>query len=198
MSLEGSRLSLTMEVLRWFVESWGRDEDGSSGAEEVGGPGAGDRGREPGAMGVDVPVGWEEERPCFFLCFLREDSVPLASERFGEPGRLRVLEVDFLSGSECFGRPEGVVVPLEDAPDGTSPLSLLCDLSFSDGPFFSSSLFRSSSLRRSVSVSSDSLWLQCQYFKSVDHHMPLPFQCKDCPQNPNHICNSSPSSSTLS
>jgi len=152
-SLEGSTLSLTMEDLRGF-EGCGRDE--GSGAEEVRGTDAGDLGREPGGTGVDVPVGWEEEA-CFFLCFLREDSVPLASERLGEPGRLRELEDDFLRGSECLGRPEGVFVPLEEAPDGTSSPSLLFDLSLSDETFFSSSFFRSSSFSRSVSVSSDSL-----------------------------------------
>lgn len=158
-SLEGSRGTLTADVLRLVLERWGRDEEAFSGADESGG--AGERGREPGAVGVDVPVGWEEERPCFFLCFLREDSVPLASERLGEPGRLRELVVDFLRGSLCLGRPEGVLVPLVEAPDGRSPLSLRSGRSFSVAAFFSSSFFRSSSFRRSVSVSSDSLWVRC-------------------------------------
>lgn len=123
--LEGSWGSLTMEDLRLVVVvvGLGREEEDCSGAEEGGG-GAGERGRDAGGTGVVVPVGWEEEGPCFFLCFLRADSVPLASERLGEPGRLRELVVDFLSGSLCLGRPDGVLVPLVEAPDGRSPVSL--------------------------------------------------------------------------
>jgi len=160
--LEGSWGSLTMEGLRLVVVAGlGREEEDCSGAEEGGG-GAGERGREAGGTGVDVPVGWEEEGgPCFFLCFLRADSVPLASERLGEPGRLRELVVDFLSGSLCLGRPDGVLVPLVEAPDGRSPVSLRWGRSFSAAPFFSSSFFRSSTFKRSVSVSSDSLWVRC-------------------------------------
>ena len=59
-------------------------------------------------------MGWEDE-VCLFLCFLRDDSFPLDSDRFGDPGLFRFF--GFLKGSVCFGRPEGVLVPLEEAPD---------------------------------------------------------------------------------
>jgi hypothetical protein len=82
--------------------------------------GAGDMGRDPG-IGVDVPVGWDDA--CFFLSFFREDSLPLDSERLGEPDRLRLF--DFFRGSECLGRPEGVLVPFDDAPEGSLEVSIL-------------------------------------------------------------------------
>ena len=91
---------------------------------------------------------------CCFLCFLRDVSVPEASERFGDPGRLRAKDDDFLERSECFDRPEGVFVPFEEAPEGKFSPSLPFALSI---PFRSSSFFRSSSLRRLVSESSESL-----------------------------------------
>lgn len=81
--------------------------------------GVGDIGRDP-AVGVDIPVGCEDA--CFFLSFFREDSLPLDSERLGDPGRLRFF---VFSGSECFGRPEGVLVPLDDAPEGSFDGSIL-------------------------------------------------------------------------
>ena len=89
------------------------------------------------------------------MCFFRVDSLPLASEPSGEPGRLRLLvEMECLRGSPCLdGRCEGVVVPLEDVPEGTLAFSL----SFSGEDLFSSAFFRSSSFWRSVSVLSDSL-----------------------------------------
>lgn len=90
---------------------------------------------------------------CCFLCFLRDVSVPEASERFGDPGRLSARDDDFLERSECLGRPEGVFVPFEEAPEGKFSLSLPFALSV---PFRSSS-FRSSSLTRAVSESSESL-----------------------------------------
>jgi hypothetical protein len=72
-----------------------------------------------------------------FLGFLRDVSVPLASE-VGEPSLFRPA-ADFLRASVCLGRPEGVLVPLDEA-------------SFS----FSASVFlRSSSFAFSVSVSSE-------------------------------------------
>jgi hypothetical protein len=85
------------------------------------------------------------EDGCVFLGFFREVSVPLASE--GEPARLRAttVAVTFLSGSVCFGRPEGVLVPLVDVSD-SFPFSFRA---------LSSSAFLSSSFRRSVSVSSE-------------------------------------------
>ena len=67
--------------------------------------------------------------------------MPLASEALGEPNRLRDA-VDFLRASVCFGRPDGVLAPLvEEEADSFW--------------FFSSSAFRSSSLSRSVSLSSE-------------------------------------------
>jgi hypothetical protein len=113
------------------------------------------RGDPPG-RGVNVPG----VALCLCFNFLRLDSLPLASERFGEPGRLReelaTLE-GFLSGSPCFSlRPEGVFVPLVEAPDAgfspSLPLSFVCACNLA-----SSSFLRSSSLARSVSESSDSL-----------------------------------------
>ena len=95
------------------------------------------------------------ERLCFFLCFLWDDSLPLASERLGEPGRLRE-EADTvrLRGSGCFpGRDEGVLVPLVEAPDGGWGFDLSAAVAF----FSSASFLSCSSLRRSVSVSEDSL-----------------------------------------
>jgi len=96
--------------------------------------GAGDIGRDPG-IGVLLPVGWEE---CFFLCFFRDDSFPLASEaeRLGDPGLLRDL---FFNGSECLGRPEGVLVPFDEVPDGSFDSNLAL-------------FFASSSLRLSISL----------------------------------------------
>lgn len=73
---------------------------------------------------------------CFFLCFFREDSFPLDSERFGDPARLSVLF--FFKGSVYFNLPEGVFVPLDEAPDGC--LDSVFALSFA-----------SSSLRLSIS-----------------------------------------------
>lgn len=110
--------------------------------------GAGDIGREPTAL-----VDCDEVRPCFFLCFFLEDSVPLASERSGDPGRLRLVAY-FFSGSVCFGRPDGVFVPLEEAPEGTLLVSLPLSLSDLSPSFF----FSSSSLSLSSSLASSSLW----------------------------------------
>lgn len=140
-----------MEVLRCCG---GRDAP-ASGAEDDGGR-AGDMG--PDGTGVDVPDGWEDE-PCFFLCFLREDSVPLASERLGEPGRFRALVDAFLRGSGAFNLLDGVLVPFVEAPEIILLASFDFRLSLSEAAFLSSSFLRSSSFRRSVSVSSDSLCL---------------------------------------
>ena len=60
---------------------------------------AGDMGLEGGLSGVEVPEGWVESRN--FFCFLCEVSVPLASERFGDPGRLSVLDAGFCKW-ECL------------------------------------------------------------------------------------------------
>lgn len=91
--------------------------------------------------------------PCFFLIFLREDSLPLASERLGDPGRLRIPLRNGSAGLILVG----VLVPLtEDGADGgfgfassfALPLPCCC---------CSSAFFRSSSFNLSVSLSSDSL-----------------------------------------
>lgn len=69
--------------------------------------------------------------------------MPLASERFGDPGRLRAAACALFSGSVCLGRPDGVLVPLVDVPEGLSAW-----LSFrlgSSSDFFCSSFWRSSS-----------------------------------------------------
>lgn len=115
--------------------------------EGAGTPRLGDMGREGGC------AGWDEETPLVFLCFLRVDSLPLASERLGEPGRFNEEE-GFVEGRGCLeGRPEGVLVPREEAPEG-----FLEGLDFSRSEAaLDSSLRLSSSLRRSVSESSDSL-----------------------------------------
>lgn len=64
-----------------------------------------------GESGRDVGCGVE---PCLFLAFLRDVSVPLASEAFGDPRRLRDA-ADFFNGSVCLGRPDGVLLPLDEA-----------------------------------------------------------------------------------
>ena len=121
------------------------------GADAVVISGIGERGREAGAEGW--LGGWT--MPGFFFCFLREDSLPLASERFGDPGRLMAV-MGFLDKSKCLGRPDGVFVPLVELPDGGfSALSL--PLLFS-AAFRSSSFLRSSSLSLSVSESSERVW----------------------------------------
>lgn len=92
-------------------------------------------------------------RGCFFFCFFREDSLPLASECRGEPGRFRLLtDEEFLRGLSCFL--EGASGALEETSDAFFDLDAF---SFSGVDLASSAFLRSSSLRRSVSVSSDSL-----------------------------------------
>lgn len=110
-------MNLRMDDLRWLVSRAGCDA------------GAGDIGRDPG-IGVLVP-GCEV---CFFLCFFRDDSFPLASEaeRPGDPRLLRFLP--FFNGSVCLGRPEGVFVPFDEAPEGNFDSALAL--------FFASSSFR--------------------------------------------------------
>jgi hypothetical protein len=115
-----------------------------------GAPPAGDMAREAGS----VPGG-EAPLACFFLCFLREDSVPLASDWFGEPGAGRLREVVSFNGSEVLFRPDGVLLPLEDAPEGSLSESLpsLAAFSFSAAAAFSSSSFFFASASRSRSSS---------------------------------------------
>jgi hypothetical protein len=81
--------------------------------------------------------GWDVGR-CMLLAFFRDVSVPLASEAFGDPSLFRD---GFFRASVCLGRPEGVFVPLEEVASFWS--------------FSSSAFLRSSSLARSVSLSSE-------------------------------------------
>jgi hypothetical protein len=122
--------------------------------------GAGDIGREPGT-GVEVRVAWEDEE-CLFLCFFRDDSFPLDSDKFGDPGLFRFFA--FFRGSVCLGRPEGVLVPFVEVPDGSfdSALALF---------FASSSFFRSISFCFSSSEVSSSLCdLLASQQSCPDHH----------------------------
>ena len=130
-------------------------EEGSGAEEE--GTKSGDIGRERG-LRVEG-WGWDEEGGWRWFCFrfLREDSLPLASEALGELGRLMLFdEVVRLKGWGCLlARLEGVLLPEE----GLEAFAAL-DFSRSDVVALrcSSSFLRSSSFRRSVSVSSDSLY----------------------------------------
>ena len=81
------------------------------------------------------------------LGFLRDVSVPLASERLGEPIRLRPMPLAFLSASVCFGRPDGVLA-FVDTPDSFS--FSLPRAAFSSAVFLSSSFSPSASLSSSV------------------------------------------------
>lgn len=115
--------------------------------------GRGDADLETGLTDCDCERGtWS------FFCFLRGVSVPLASERLGEPGRLRVLGTAFFR-SICL--PVALVRALAafvEVPEECGG-NVVFAFSGSDGiGFFSSSFLRSSSFRRSVSVSSDSLY----------------------------------------
>lgn len=115
-SLEELTESLTIDDLRGLLEPVAETE------------GARDPGRESarGVLEREVLVA------CFFLSFFRDDSLPLDSERLGEPSRF----LDFFNGSEVFGRPEGVFVP-----DATFAAASSLALSFA-----------SSSLRLSISA----------------------------------------------
>ena len=118
-------------------------------------------GGEPGRDGgwrVEDACTWAVVRGCFFFCFFRLDSLPLASEFSGEPARfLRlVLEVDCLRGSTCLeGRLEGVLVP--EAPEDLDFFFSRSGVLLFSAFLRSSSFLSSSSFKRSVSVSSDSL-----------------------------------------
>ena len=95
------------------------------------------------------PMGDPAPEPCCFFMRLRLiDSLPLVSDRLGEPGRLR-LDMEGLGCRlpACFSaRPEGVLALVD-----------ICDAGFSPFALSSSSFLRSSSSRRrSVSESSDS------------------------------------------
>ena len=96
-----------------------------------------------------------DDVPCFFfLCCFREDSLPLASERLGEPGRLREEdEAVRRRGSGCLlGRPEGVFVPREEEPDEGGGFVLSATVCF----LSSSSFLSRSSFSRSASESESS------------------------------------------
>ena len=99
-------------------------------------------------------MGCEPALPSNIRCFFRDDSLPLASEILGEPGRLRDLEL--VEGGGCLlKRPDGVFVPRVEASEGA--LDFLA-FSWSDAlAFLSASFLRSSSFSISVAVSSDSL-----------------------------------------
>ena len=72
---------MKLELLR---EATGRV---ASGADEEGGIRLfGDIGRDGGGLG------WDAAAPLRFMYFFREDSLPLASERLGDPGRLSDLD----------------------------------------------------------------------------------------------------------
>ena len=122
-SLDLSKLAVrrTLEGLRWT------GAPGRVVAESVGRKIAGDLGREGGPLGVDTPVWRLDGLACFFLCFLREDSLPLASEMLGEPGRFTELEETnlWLESRDLLGRFEGVLVPLVELPElGLAGLTL--------------------------------------------------------------------------
>lgn len=106
-----------------------------------------------GEVGREIVLAEEKVSPlgcCFFGFLTREDSLPLASERLGEPGLLRM---PLRKGSELLiileGVP-GVLVGAAVADAELLPFSAAC---------FSSSLFFSSSFWRSTSLSSESLCL---------------------------------------
>ncbi len=122
------------------------------GADDGGWENGGDVGVEAGL----IDCGCEGVR-CCFLCFFRGVSVPLASDILGEPERLRVLEAVFFP-SGCLPKLlETALASFVEMPEGWGE-DLGFPFSGSDGMgFFSSSFLRSSSFRRSVSVSSDSL-----------------------------------------
>ena len=85
------------------------------------------------------------------------DSLPLASDRLGEPGRFRLLVEGFVKGSDgLLGLGIGVLVPEESLE--ALDFSRSDDVFFSSSFLRSSSFFRSSAFKSSVSVSSDSLY----------------------------------------
>jgi len=142
------RLAGTLDVLRVRLGCGAEDEGGSVGELE----------REGGlsvllvcTCGCDDDVG-----ECFFFGFLRDDSLPLASELSGEPDRLRFVDDDEgFSRSPFFeGRCDDVLVPFEGLPEVAFNFELR---SFSGVALLSSAFLRSSSFSNSVSVLSDSL-----------------------------------------
>ena len=121
-------------------------------------------GRETG-LGVDIAVGRAES--CCFLDFFRADSVPLTSDKFGDPGRFKV-ERAFFRGSECLFLPEGVLVPLVDSPDGSRLPSASLPLGFS---FVSADLAWSSSFPASSESSEDVYLTSLAHPIGTDHNV---------------------------
>ena len=117
---------------------------------------AGEREREC-PLGVSIPDARPDGVPRFFFCICLADSFPLASERSGDLEGFSVLEEALCWGS-CFLRPEGVLVPLVEAPEPGRVLFF-----FSSSSFF----FFSSSLRRSSSESSVSLCQELAKYPSL-------------------------------
>lgn len=107
-----------------------------------------------GGFNVGAPVGAAGAR-CFCFRFFRADSLPLTSDAFGDPGRLRLLDDgDFFRALGCLpGLPDGVL-----EPEGFFEVFPVLDFSRSEAPPFSLlPPFFSSSLRRSAPELSDSL-----------------------------------------
>lgn len=92
-------------------------------------------------------------RPADFFSFFRDDSLPLDSDRVGEPARFK--DLPFFNRSPCFCLPCGVVVPLDPVLDFSlaSVWPSLPSASFLSASFFSSSLLPCSS--SSLESSSD-------------------------------------------
>lgn len=103
----------------------------------------------------------------FVFAFFLLDSLPLASDKLGDPGRLSEAPSPLRESSAFFSeRPVGVLVPLEDAPDLSPPFATL---RASSSFFFLSS----SSLSRSSSESSVSDCSACQQISTKTFHHPL-------------------------
>jgi hypothetical protein len=104
---------------------------------------------KPGGRGVVDLLSWTDA-DAFFI-FLRVDSLPLDSERFGEPGRLS--DLPFFRASVCFCLPDGVVAPLDEVPDATLSFgSCLIFVLFSSS-FLASSCFSSSEFSSLYTIS---------------------------------------------
>lgn len=92
--------------------------------------------------GTEVAGGDAEcEETCLLFVFFRDESVPLASEPFGEPGRFR--GEDFLDESVCFWRPDGVLLPLVDSFWFFSSSAAFCSCCFNSSASVSSELYDS-------------------------------------------------------
>ena len=101
---------------------------------------------------------------------MRGVSVPLASERLGDPGRLSALGAAFFRSACLPAALARALMAFVDVPGGCCD-DVVFPFSGSDGTgFFSSSFLRSSSFKRSVSVSSDSLYaiIRNSHITSID------------------------------